>query len=155
MIGSIQADQDTSFQAMEHAAEAVRRHRAAPIRPSRRDRVHRRARRTRRTPAACSSRSSRSKSARLERRRGDRAGCAGKLAKIPGGTLFLQAVQDLRIGGRASSAQYQYTLQGDNLDDLNDWGPKVLREMRKLPAWSTSTPISRIAACKRGLTSTD
>ncbi|HEY4311590.1 MAG TPA: multidrug efflux RND transporter permease subunit [Pirellulales bacterium] len=57
----------------------------------------------------------------------------GKLSSIPGGTLFLQAVQDLRIGGRSSSSQYQFTLQGDNLTDLVEWGPVLLREMRKLP----------------------
>ncbi|HVU88418.1 MAG TPA: multidrug efflux RND transporter permease subunit [Pirellulales bacterium] len=57
----------------------------------------------------------------------------GKLSGIPGGTLFLQAVQDLRIGGRSSSSQYQFTLQGDNVSDLVEWGPVLLREMRKLP----------------------
>ncbi len=56
----------------------------------------------------------------------------GKLAGIPGATLYLQSVQDLRIGGRTSSSQYQYTLQGDNLKELNDWGPKVLRKLREL-----------------------
>jgi len=57
----------------------------------------------------------------------------GKMSAIPGGTLFLQAVQDLRIGGRSSSSQYQFTLQGDNVADLVEWGPTLLREMRKLP----------------------
>ncbi|HVR84850.1 MAG TPA: multidrug efflux RND transporter permease subunit [Planctomycetota bacterium] len=56
-----------------------------------------------------------------------------KTAKIPGATLFLQAVQDLRIGGRASSAQYQFTLQSDNFEDLTDWAPKVMASMKKLP----------------------
>jgi multidrug efflux pump len=42
-----------------------------------------------------------------------------KLAKVPGATLYLQAAQDLRVGGRQSNAQYQFTMQGDNLDDLN------------------------------------
>lgn len=56
-----------------------------------------------------------------------------KTARLPGATLLLQAVQDLRIGGRASGAQYQYTLRGDSLDELNEWAPKLLREMRKLP----------------------
>src|SRR5262249_9069353 len=40
---------------------------------------------------------------------------------------------DLRVGGRSSSAQYQYTLKGDNLDDLNEWSPKFLRALRTLP----------------------
>jgi multidrug efflux pump len=55
-----------------------------------------------------------------------------KLTSIPGATVFLQAGQDLRIGGRASSAQYQYTIQSDNLDDLVKWGPILLAQMRKL-----------------------
>ena len=55
-----------------------------------------------------------------------------QLVSIPGATVFLQAGQDLRIGGRQSSAQYQYTIQSDNIDDLVDWGPRLLTEMRKL-----------------------
>jgi multidrug efflux pump len=54
------------------------------------------------------------------------------LAKIPGVSLFLQSVQDLRIGGRSSGAQYQYTLQSDNVKDLNEWSPKVFRKLRTL-----------------------
>jgi multidrug efflux pump len=53
-----------------------------------------------------------------------------KLAVVPGATLVLQAVQDVRIGGRASAAQYQYTIQSDNLSELNTWGPKLLKTMR-------------------------
>ena len=49
-----------------------------------------------------------------------------KLAKVPGATLFLQAAQDLRVGGRQSNAQYQFTMQGDNLDDLTEFAPKML-----------------------------
>ncbi len=49
-----------------------------------------------------------------------------KLARIPGMTLFLQAVQDLRVGGRGSRTQYQYTLQDANLDELRVWAPRVL-----------------------------
>lgn len=55
-----------------------------------------------------------------------------KLAGVPGATVFLQAGQDLRIGGRQSSAQYQYTIQSDSLDDLVKWGPRLLQEVRKL-----------------------
>ncbi|HEY2106456.1 MAG TPA: efflux RND transporter permease subunit, partial [Candidatus Binataceae bacterium] len=55
-----------------------------------------------------------------------------KLSGIPGGTLYLQPVQDLRIGGRMSNALYQYTLQGQDLDALNHWGPLMLAAMRKL-----------------------
>ena len=55
-----------------------------------------------------------------------------KLISIPGATVFLQAGQDLRIGGRQSNAQYQYTIQSDSIDDLVTWGPRLLTEMRKL-----------------------
>jgi multidrug efflux pump len=54
-----------------------------------------------------------------------------KLTSVPGATAFLQAGQDLRIGGRQSSAQYQYTIQSDNLDDLVTWGPTLLTQMRQ------------------------
>src|SRR5262249_29129452 len=50
----------------------------------------------------------------------------GKLSRIPGASLFLQAVQDVRIGGRQSNAQYQYTLQSPNLDELNTFAPQML-----------------------------
>ncbi|HEX4405760.1 MAG TPA: multidrug efflux RND transporter permease subunit [Polyangia bacterium] len=56
-----------------------------------------------------------------------------KLARTPGMTLFLQAVQDLRIGGRGSRTQYQYTLQDANLDELRVWAPRVLDGLRKIP----------------------
>lgn len=57
----------------------------------------------------------------------------GKLATIPGATLFLQARQDIRVGGRSSNALYQYTLQGDNLEDLDKWAPRVLRALQNVP----------------------
>jgi multidrug efflux pump len=57
----------------------------------------------------------------------------GKLAAIPGATLYLQAVQDLRVGGRASNAQYQYTLRGESVKDLNAWAPCVYSRLRTLP----------------------
>jgi multidrug efflux pump len=56
-----------------------------------------------------------------------------KLTSLPGATVFLQAGQDLRIGGRQSNAQYQYTIQSDNVEDLVKWGPTLLQQMRKLP----------------------
>ena len=56
-----------------------------------------------------------------------------KLARVPGAPTFLQAVQDLRIGGRGSSALYQYTLQGNNLADLNEWAQRVKQELGALP----------------------
>jgi multidrug efflux pump len=56
-----------------------------------------------------------------------------KLNRLPVASAFLQASQDLRIGGRSSNALYQYTIQADNLTDLNTWGPKLLTEMKRLP----------------------
>ncbi|MDX2169510.1 MAG: efflux RND transporter permease subunit [Deltaproteobacteria bacterium] len=56
-----------------------------------------------------------------------------QLAKIPGAQTFLQPVQDLRIGGRGSSALYQYTLQGDDVSDLSAAAPRVLQALRGLP----------------------
>jgi len=57
----------------------------------------------------------------------------GKLAVIPGGTLFLTATQDLNIGGRFSNAQFQYTIQSEDLQDLNYWAPRILAKLRSLP----------------------
>ncbi len=59
-----------------------------------------------------------------------------KLASVPGASLFLQAGQDLRIGGRQSSAQYQYTIQSETLDDLVKWGPILLQQMKTLPGFT-------------------
>jgi len=56
-----------------------------------------------------------------------------QLAKVPGATLFLQAAQDLNVGGRTTRTQYQYTLQDSDIDELNEWAPKVLAELQKLP----------------------
>jgi len=55
-----------------------------------------------------------------------------KLAHIPGATLFLQAVQDVRVGGRGSNAQYQYTLEDADLQELNQWAPRLLARMQKI-----------------------
>jgi len=55
-----------------------------------------------------------------------------KLLSVSGANTFVQAAQDLRIGGRGSSAQYQYTIQSDNLQDLVQWGPVLLQQMRKI-----------------------
>ena len=57
----------------------------------------------------------------------------GKLAQVPGGTLFLQAAQDITVGGRTTRTQYQYTLQDPDLDELNEWAPKMLAQMQKIP----------------------
>ena len=53
-----------------------------------------------------------------------------EVSHVPGVNLYLQAVQDLRIGGRMSNAQYQFTLQSDDLNELNQWAPKVLKKLR-------------------------
>jgi multidrug efflux pump len=55
-----------------------------------------------------------------------------KLARVPGATLFLQASQDVRVGGRSSNAQYQFTMQGDNLDDLTSYAPRMLKEVQRI-----------------------
>jgi multidrug efflux pump len=57
------------------------------------------------------------------------------LNKEPGASSFLQASQDLRIGGRGSNALYQYTIQADSLSDLNTWGPRLLAQMMHLPGF--------------------
>ncbi len=56
-----------------------------------------------------------------------------QLAKVPGATLFMQAAQDLNVGGRTSRTQYQYTLQDSDINELNDWAPKLLAQLQKLP----------------------
>jgi multidrug efflux pump len=57
----------------------------------------------------------------------------GKLAQVPGAALFLQAVQDIRQGGRVTNAQYQYTLQADQLSDLQTWTPKLVAALQHVP----------------------
>jgi multidrug efflux pump len=58
-----------------------------------------------------------------------------KMNRLPVASAFLQAAQDLRIGGRSSAALYQYTIQSDNVQDLSHWGPILLAEMKKLPGF--------------------
>ena len=86
-----------------------------------------------------------------------------KLAHVPGANLFLQSVQDIRMGGRASNAQYQYTLQADGVDELHIWEPLVRQALRALPqltdvstdqqdkGMKTSLIIDRDAAAQLGL----
>src|SRR5258705_758463 len=57
----------------------------------------------------------------------------GRVAGVPGAPAFFQAVQDVRAGGRMGNAQYQYTLQGDDVGELNAWGPRVAERLRALP----------------------
>jgi multidrug efflux pump len=56
-----------------------------------------------------------------------------KLVRVPGMNLFLQNVQDVRLGGRISRTQYQYTVVDANLAELNEWAPRVLARLRTLP----------------------
>jgi multidrug efflux pump len=87
-----------------------------------------------------------------------------KLSHEPGANLFLQPVQDLRVGGRAASAQYQYTLQGDDTKELLQWAPRVLQSLRGLPQLTdvnsdqqnnglqASLVIDRATAARLGIT---
>ena len=56
-----------------------------------------------------------------------------QLEKVQGARLFMQAAQDVRLGGRATRTQFEYTLQDANLDELNSWAPKILHKMKTLP----------------------
>ena len=56
-----------------------------------------------------------------------------RLADVPGATLYLQAQQDIRVGGRSSNSQYQFTLSSGSLTDLNEWAPKLMQKMKTLP----------------------
>lgn len=92
------------------------------------------------------------------------AGLRRKLNSISGATLFLQPVQDIRIGGRGSSALYQFTLLSDDLKELRFWAPKIRFAMMDLPelidvntdaqdkGLQTSLVVNRDAAAKYGLT---
>ena len=87
-----------------------------------------------------------------------------KTAGMPGAALYLQANQDLRIGGRSANAQYQYTLQAPDYASLRMWGPKVLDRLMKLPeladvssdqqnaGLSSNVIIDRDTASRLGLT---
>jgi len=61
------------------------------------------------------------------------------LNQVPGAMLYLQASQDVRVGGRLSNAQYQFTMQGDNLTDLLAYAPRMLQQLRQIP---TITDVS-------------
>ena len=76
----------------------------------------------------------------------------GKLAQLTGATMIMQPVQDLRIGGRPSSSQYQFTLRGDNLGDLNEWGPKLVRAMRAMPELTDIRSDQQNRGLQTGLT---
>ncbi len=87
-----------------------------------------------------------------------------QLNRLPVASAFLQAVQDLRIGGRSGNAMYQYTIQSDNVQDLSKWGPIILAEMKRLPGLQDVSSdqqnggldelmsYDRVTAAKLGLT---
>jgi multidrug efflux pump len=87
-----------------------------------------------------------------------------RMNRLPVASAFLQAAQDLRIGGRGSNALYQYTIQCDNVQDLSKWGPILFTEMKKLPGLQDvnsdqqngglkeELTYDRTAAAKRGIT---
>src|SRR4051794_808349 len=87
-----------------------------------------------------------------------------KLAQVAGARLYLQAVQDIRIGGRESFAQYQYTLQSDDLAQLYEWEPRITAALEKLPQLAdvnsdqqqggleTRLAIDRATAARLGVT---
>ena len=87
-----------------------------------------------------------------------------QLGRITAASTFMQPVQDLRIGGRSSNAQYQYTLQSDNVQDLTHWGPILLDQMKRLPGFQDVSSdqqnggldellnYDRVSAAKLGLT---
>ena len=86
-----------------------------------------------------------------------------KLAREPGATLFLQAQQDIRVGGRPGNAQYQYTLQADNIEELRLWEPRIRQAFSQIPILAdlstdtqnkgtqTSLVIDRDAAARLGI----
>ena len=56
-----------------------------------------------------------------------------KLAAVPGAELYLQSYQDVRVGGHFTSSQYQFTLEGETLEDLRTWAPRIEARLRTLP----------------------
>ncbi len=132
MMGAIQADQDTSFQAME---ERLRTMMAICRSDPAIDTIN---------GSAGGNFSNGTNTARmfmslkpLEERKVPidvvMARLRQKLAGVPGAALYMQASQDLRIGGRGSFSLYQFTLRGDSLKDLGIYGPSMLHEMRSIP----------------------
>jgi multidrug efflux pump len=129
MMGAIQADQDTSFQAMQNilrqsmkiirsdpAVSSVEGFTGGGITNTARMFISLKPLEERKLPVD-------QIIARLR----------PKLSAIPGASTYLQPSQDLRIGGRSSSSLYQFTLRGDNLKDLTTFGPRMLKALRGIP----------------------
>ncbi|MBF0506271.1 MAG: multidrug efflux RND transporter permease subunit [Nitrospirae bacterium] len=74
-----------------------------------------------------------------------------QLTGVAGAPTFLAPVQDLRIGGRIGNALYQYTLMGDNVSDLNTWGPSVLQKLRTLPQLTDVTSDQQVKGLQASL----
>jgi multidrug efflux pump len=74
-----------------------------------------------------------------------------KLVVVPGATLFLQANQDIRVGGRRSNAQYQYTLESEDLSELNTWAPQMLNKLRTLPPLRDASTDQQVKGLKANL----
>ena len=75
-----------------------------------------------------------------------------KLAQVPGAATYLQAVQDIRIGGRSSSAMYQYTLQAETTAQLQQYGPALLSALRKAPGFQDANTDQQNAGLQALLT---
>jgi hydrophobe/amphiphile efflux-1 (HAE1) family protein len=75
-----------------------------------------------------------------------------KIQAVPGIRLFLQAVQDVRVGGRISRTQYEYTLQDERPEELNTWAPKILQKLQGLPQLADVTSDQENAGTTETLT---
>ncbi|WP_042272382.1 efflux RND transporter permease subunit [Paraburkholderia heleia] len=129
LIGGIQADQSTSFQAMKvKFAEMMRIVQANPAVESVAGFSGGRA-----TNSGFMFVSLKPKSERKISADEVIAQLRGPLSNVAGARTFLQAVQDIRVGGRQSNAQYQFTLLGDNTADLYKWGPKLTEALQARP----------------------
>ena len=129
LIGGIQADQATSFQAMKvKFAEMQRIVQANPAVDSVAGFTGGRA-----TNAGFMFVSLKPKSERKLSADEVIAQLRGPLSNVAGARTFLQSVQDIRVGGRQSNAQYQFTLLADNTADLYKWGPKLTEALQARP----------------------
>ncbi len=75
-----------------------------------------------------------------------------KLAQVPGASLYLQSVQDLRIGGRVSAAQFQYTLRTEDVRELQEWAPRVLERLRRIPSIADVNSDQQVRGLEASLT---
>ena len=160
LTGAIQADQDTSFQAMQKKlAQFVDTVMRDPAVDSANGFVGGGTANTGRMYISLKDRSERNVTADQVINR-----LRGKLAHVPGATLVLQPVQDVRVGGRVGAAQYQYTLQADDPNELFAWSPRVLAALKKVreltdvnsdqqnKGLQTTVAIDRPTASRLGIT---